>query len=151
MTWPTAHDPQNPAASPVLDGWGWADYWSADEWLVWHAAMKAAYGLAVANQRFLAAWNEQGFGASPLNARTFSSSFREYARANGFLSGLYDNAQGASIILNPAGAVVETADAVAETVGGAAGALKTVGPALLVGAVLVLGFLYFKKLAPRHA
>ena len=123
--WPTASDPTNPAAVPVLDGWGWDDYWSADEWLTWHRAMVSAYGLAVANAKFLAAWNEQGLGASPLNARTFSPAFREYARANGFLDGLYGNAPGFSTILNPAGSALEATDAVAETVGGAAGALKT--------------------------
>lgn len=151
MNWPTENNPSNPAATPVLDGWGWGDYWSADEWLVWHAAMKSAYGLAVANSRFLAAWNDQGIGASPLNARTFSSSFREYARVNGFLDGLYGNAQWAAPILDTYGSATEAVGAVSETVGGAASTLKTVGPALLVVGVVALGWLYFKKFSPKNA
>ncbi|HLP00623.1 MAG TPA: hypothetical protein VK163_01260 [Opitutaceae bacterium] len=151
MSWPTANDPTNAAAAPVLDGWGWGEYWSADEWLVWHAAMKTAYGLAEANRRFLAAWNEQGIGASPLNARTFSVSFREYARANGFLSGIYGNAAPFGIVLNPVGSVGEASDAVAESVGGASSALKAVGPALLFVGVVALGYLYFRELAPKNA
>lgn len=167
--WPPESDPTNPAASPVLDGWGWGEYWSASEWLTWHAAMKSTIGLAAANARFLAAWNEQGIGANPLNARTFSPSFREYARANGFMEGLYDNASGFSVILNPAGSVIELAgaaadgggkvatgvkqatDAAAESVGQAASALKTIGPALVLVGVLALGWLYFQKLKPRSA
>lgn len=100
--------PTNPDATPDLDGWGWDSFWSAQDWLTWHAAVKARDGLDVANARFLAAWNQQSFGASPLDARSFDSGFREYARANGFLSGLYGN--GASIA-QPLGLVSDVASA----------------------------------------
>ena len=147
MSWTRENDPTNPNATPVFDGWGWAEYWSANDWLTWHRAMKSALGLDIANARFLTEWNKQGFAAAPLNARTFDAAFREYARANGFLSGLYGNAQWASPVLNTYGSANEAVDAVSETVGGAAATIRTIGPILLTVGVVALAYLYFNKAA----
>ena len=108
MSWEPEHDPFNPDATPDYDSWGWDDYWSPSEWLQWHATMKARYGLECANTVFLSHWNNQSMGANPLNARTFDSNFREYAKVNGFYNGLWGNAAGAGVILRPVGEVISS-------------------------------------------
>lgn len=74
---------------PDYDDWGSDDYWSADDWIAWHKALKARYGVQAANEKFLIAYRESGFLGAELNYRTFNSAFRAYAQENGFYDGLY--------------------------------------------------------------
>lgn len=110
--WPAQHDPANPEALPDFDGWGWDSYWSAAEWIQWHRAMVIRIGLDAANVRFVTEWQKQGFGAAPLDARSFDTSFRDYARANGFLDALYS---GLGALAKPIGAGTDILDGVATT------------------------------------
>ena len=149
MNWPTQNDPNNPDATPAYDGWGWDDYWSASDWLAWHRAMKAAYGLEVANSRFVNAW-EAGIGwfsnSVPINARTFDSSFRDYARENGFLDALYG--QGLGALAQPIGAITDTGSAVGEVGAGiktSGNVLRYVVPVVIVAALLVFVWLKLRK------
>ena len=146
--WPTQHDPTNPEATPDFDDWGWDDYWEIEDWVTWHGAMKAKYGLTQANSNFLKAWHEQGFGASPYNARTFNTSFRDYAQENGFYEGLFDAATG--LILRPAAAIIEEAPKAVENVvtgvSNAASATKWIIPVVIFG---VIGLYAVPLLAPQ--
>ncbi len=140
------HEPSSADALPDFDEWGWDEYWSADDWIEWHAAMKQEYGLRQANETFLAYWQEQGAGASPYSARSFDSSFREYARANGFLDDLFD---GPSVIFQPLGwgtdilgggtNVAGNLPGVINAAGNALGAVSVIWPVLLLGAILIYG------------
>lgn len=81
-------------STPVLDGWGWADYWPIGTWVQWHGLMKAKYGQAEANRRFLEVWHTQDSDANPFNERSINAQFRQYARDNGFYDGLYTGGLG---------------------------------------------------------
>lgn len=111
MTFPSGHVPTIAADWPVFDELGWADYWSIDDWTTWHKANVAAYGLATANSRFLQAWNEDSLiHSAPLDARSFNSSFRQYAKDNGFFDALYGGAL--AVLAKPLGILSDTGDAV---------------------------------------
>lgn len=96
-------DPNNPNSQPTVSFWWWGDQWTASDWMTWHRAMSAAFGRDVANRRFVAAWSDAGDSA-PLNARTFDSAFRAYAKANGFLDALYN---GLGALAAPLGAALD--------------------------------------------
>jgi hypothetical protein len=133
MNWPFANDPTNPDATPDLDDWGWDTYWTASDWLTWHAAMKSRYGLTYANKTFLSWWNKQTLGANPLDARSFNPTFRQYAKDNGFFAGLYDNAP----LAEPLGAATDLVTKASDGLDSAATALKWAIPAALVVVVAI--------------
>jgi hypothetical protein len=85
MDWPVEHNPKNPDATPDYDEWGWDDYWNARDWQDWHTAMLAAYGKATADQRWIAAWLDQGYYASPDNELVNSAPFRAWLKSSGLL------------------------------------------------------------------
>jgi len=129
-------------STPVYDGWGWDDYWMPGDWIRWHQLMAAEYGLTEANQRMVYAYNQGSTGAAHFSWRTFDSEFRDYAKRNGFYSGLFG---GAGFIMQPiAGTVTvlenagEVVTEIAETAADAAGWLK---PLLVIGMVIVLIFI----------
>lgn len=141
-----AHDPTNPDAQPALDGWGWGEYWDIQDWMHWHQAMVQKYGLRAANETFIAYWREQGLGAAPLNDRSFDETFRQYARANGFLNDLYS---GVEIITEPLGwatdifaggnAISSQVPNVTAAAGNLLGSVSFIWPAILLGALLIYG------------
>lgn len=80
--------PVNADATPVFDTWGpnfLSGYWSLQDWITWHQANVAEYGQGVANSKFVAAWNQNSFGASPVNELEFDTSARQYLAAAGAL------------------------------------------------------------------
>jgi hypothetical protein len=144
-TWPTENDPTNPSATPVYDGIGWADYWSAADWITWHRAMKLVWGVNTANRNFVNAWDQDSFfNSAPLSARSFDSSFREYAKANGFLDALYGG--GVGVLAKPLGVVSDAADAVSDLGAGVKNAGAAVGAILPFAVVGVLAYLVWVKL-----
>lgn len=62
----------------MLDGWGWGDYWQCAQWMEWHQKNKQAFGKAVADQKFIAAWESQDFTASPKSWCKYKTWFRDY-------------------------------------------------------------------------
>jgi len=83
-------DPRNADAEPQYDSWGpnLGGYWSLDDWITWHNANVTAYGLAFANQKFIAAWNDNSWGSAPDNELQYSSSARNYFQNVGLLGSL---------------------------------------------------------------
>jgi hypothetical protein len=72
--------------------------------MTWHKSLKLKYGLEEANSKFIIAWHKQSIGAGPIDARSFDSTFRDYAKDNGFLEDLY---WGSGFVAKPLGAAVD--------------------------------------------
>lgn len=142
--WAPENDPTRPTSTPDYDGWWFDSWWTAQDWLTWHRALKAAYGLEEANRIFVTAWQRQGIGAGPLDARSFDTSFREYARANGFLDGLY---WGLGSLARPIGTTTDIGSAVTEGVSTVAG----IGRWAIPAAAIVLGYLWLREATPRKS
>jgi hypothetical protein len=152
--WPAAHDPTSADATPDYDSWGWDDWWTAADWQRWHGALKARFGLVEANHHFIAAWEQQSLGASPLDARSFNSDFKAYAKENGFYDALF---QGLGVLARPVSAGVQVitagSEVVEDVVDATASAVSTTAAAakwLLPVAALVMGFLYLQTVTPRR-
>lgn len=141
--WKPENDPTKATSKPDYDGWGWDSWWTASDWMTWHKALKAQYGIEEANSRFINAWQQQGIGATPLDARSFDSSFRDYAKANGFFDALY---YGAGALVKPIGAVSDVVTGVTEGVSITAKLAKYAIPA----AALAFAYFYFVAKAPRR-
>ena len=148
--WPSEHDPTSADATPDYDSWLWDDYWSASDWLRWHRALKERFGLEEANYRFIDAWSKQTLGAKPLDARSFNSEFKQYAKANGFYDALF---YGLGALARPVAAGATAVEAASEAVEDVAAAVTTTSGFaryLLPVAALVMGFLYLQSKAPRR-
>ena len=141
--WKPQNDPTKATSTPDYDGWGWDSWWTAQDWITWHKALKAQYGIDEANSRFLNAWKQQGIGATPLDARSFDTNFRDYAKANGFFDGLYYSA---GAVAKPIGAVSDVVTDVSAGVSTTAAILKYAIPV----AALAFAYMYFMSKAPRR-
>ncbi len=141
--WAPQNNPTNPNSTPDYDDWGPDSWWTAQDWVTWHKALKAKYGLDEANVRFITAWQKQGIGASPLDSRSFDTSFRDYAKANGFFDGLY---YGLGSIVKPIGTTTDVITGVSQGVSITANLAKFVIPV----AALAFAYLFFSSKAPRR-
>lgn len=143
MAFPPENDPNNAQALPDYDGIGFDSQWSPQDWMTWHAALVTRYGQAVANSRFIAAWNGGGFFESPpLDARSFNSDFRDFARKNGILDALYS---GLGVLAKPLGIANDVFDAGTSIGGGVKETGASLGGSLkwwIGAAVLVLAAVY---------
>jgi hypothetical protein len=140
---PPANDPTNANSTPDYDGWGPDSWWTAQDWLTWHRSLKARFGLDEANARFINAWQKQGIGASPLDARSFDTSFRDYAKANGFYDGLY---YGLGAIAKPLGTGTDVVTGITEGISTTATLTKYLIPI----AAVALAYMAFTAYAPRR-
>lgn len=141
--WKPENDPTKATSTPDYDGLGWDSWWTAQDWITWHKALKAQYGIDEANTRFINAWQQQTVGSTPLDARSFDTNFRDYAKANGFFDALY---YGAGALAKPIGAVTDVVTGVTEGVSMTSKLLKFAIPA----AVLGFAYFYFMAKAPRR-
>ena len=73
--WKPENDPTKASSTPDYDDLFFDSWWTANDWLSWHKALKAQYGLDEANVRFVNAWQKQTAGSTPLDARSFDSNF----------------------------------------------------------------------------
>ena len=141
--WPAANDPTNADSKPDYDGWGPDSWWTSNDWLTWHRSLKARFGLDDANTRFINAWQQQGIGASPLDARSFDTTFRDYAKANGFFDALY---YGLGALVKPIGSVTDVVSDVSSGISSTANLAKFVIPV----AALAFAYLFFVSKAPKR-
>ena len=98
------NDPTKATSTPDYDNWFFDTWWTASDWMSWHKALKLKYVLEEANSKFIIAWQKQSIGAGPIDARSFDSTFRDYAKDNGFLEDLY---WGSGFVAKPLGATVD--------------------------------------------
>jgi hypothetical protein len=147
MNFPPENDPSKAASWPLFDKVGWADYWEIADWMTWHAVMEKEYGLTAANRRFIQAWNQDAvWHSAPLDARSFNSTFRAYARQKGFFDDLFS---GLASLAKPLGLFTDASDAISEVGEG----VKTSGSLLkwLVPVAAVVLFFLYARLGARPA
>lgn len=114
----------NADSEPVLDGWGWDDYWGPTDWIKWHGLVKKKYGKDEANRRLIKWYHEASLGASNYDWRTFDTQFKNYAKLNGFYDGLFTGI--AAVIMKPVSATTTVVDSASNIVSNtASGAEKT--------------------------
>ena len=140
---PSENDPTNASSTPDYDNWGPDSWWTAQDWLTWHRSLKTRFGLDEANSRFINAWQKQGIGSSPLDARSFDSSFREYAKANGFFDALY---YGLGSLVKPIGVTTDVISGVSTGISSTASLTKYIIPI----AAVILAYMAFTAYAPRR-
>jgi hypothetical protein len=141
--WKPENDPTKPTSTPDYDEWFPDSWWTAHDWVTWHKALKTKYGLDEANARFINAWQKQGVLSAPLDARSFDTSFRDYAKANGFFDGLY---YGLGAVAKPIGATTDVVTGVTQGVSSLANLTKYLIPI----AGLALAYFAFQAYAPRR-
>lgn len=76
-------------SQPVYDTplWPFDEAWDCHDWMTWHKRMKEKYGLQVANQRFLDAWNNQGFFEWNKSFCKYGNEFVDYFAEQGLDAG----------------------------------------------------------------
>lgn len=75
------------SSEPVLDGWGWADYWQCPDWVAWHKLNVQELGQEEANSKFIYWWDQQHIDANPYNWCKYNSSFYKYFKDQGIDTG----------------------------------------------------------------
>ena len=140
---PPANDPTNADSTPDYDNWGPDSWWTAQDWMTWHRSLKARFGLDEANVRFVNAWEKQGVLSAPLDARSFNTAFRDYAKANGFFDALY---YGLGALVKPIGAVTDVVSGVSQGISSTASLTKYILPL----AAIALAYMAFTAYAPRR-
>lgn len=110
--------------------------------------MKATYGLEVANRNFITQWQQQGLGANPLDARSFNTRFRDYAKANGFFDALY---YGLGVLAQPIGATVGAGTSVINAAESAINTTASISKYVLPVAALFFAWTWYNgALLKRH-
>lgn len=159
MAYKPEHDPTNPESSPlyndsVLKFWNWFDtVWSCNDWMTWHKTLKKKYGKVIADDTFLAFWNDLATGSKAIDCRSLNSSFRDYMKSENLLDALFD---GVGIIAKPLGVgtdvVTSVGNGISNIADGAEAAtkvLKVVVPVLLIGALAVAGFWAYRHVIKK--
>lgn len=132
-------------STPILDGWGWDEYWNCEQWKQWHIELVKTVGLTAANNTFKLAWDAQDSFANPYNWCKYESAWVNY-----FLSQGLDLRSVISAIIVPIatlpGTVVQTGSTVITNTAGAASAISSlIKPAAF--AALAFGAYYVYKKA----
>jgi hypothetical protein len=137
----------NADSIPILDGWGWSDYWSVNDWIDWHKANVKKYGLNVANEKLIREYHKATMFAASYDWRTFNPTFIKYAKENGFYNALYSGLGG--LLAKPLGSAVNVVNKAAEVVNTgsdkAASILNFSINNILLIVVLILVVSYFLK------
>lgn len=105
----------NADSKPILDGWGWDEYWMPEDWIEWHTMNKKKYGKEAANNKLIKEYHKASFGAASYDWRTFDTTFKNYAKLNNFYDGLFSGLGGA--IMKPINTAASAADTVITSAG----------------------------------
>lgn len=138
--------PITATSTPVLDGWGWGDYWGCDEWKAWHMELRKQFSAKDAAVIWAAAWNKQDSFANPYNWCKYNSDFRNYMRSQGVN---VDSVVSALImpVFDTAGNITQGAADVAENTIETATTLSSLFKPLAIGALVVGSIWAYKKYA----
>lgn len=74
-------------SEPAIDGWGWANYWDCEQWVLWHKLNVAELGQQQANQKFIYWWGEQHLDSNPYNWCKYNADFYLYFKNQGIDTG----------------------------------------------------------------
>lgn len=102
---------------PDYDEWLPDDYWTCTQWVLWHQLNVTKYGLQIANQKFIDAWEQQDDFMSPMIWCKYDASFINYFKAQGI--------EGGWLLSNAVVAVTNVADSAGEVVTNTAGAASS--------------------------
>jgi hypothetical protein len=133
---------------PVLDEWGWSDYWGVQEWILWHKLLKAKKGKVYADTLFKIYWNKQDIDANPYNWAKYDTDFRNYMEQEGLLSSVTNVvadvvSAGGSVVSSGAGAVTNIGEGIETT----AKVTKYILPVLFIAVLVVVLLSLRKKIA----
>lgn len=96
-------------STPNLDtSWIGNNGWDCSDWVAWHKALVAAYGLDKANAIWYQQWASQSSWASPYNWCKYDNNFVNYFKGTGLDIG--------SIVSNLTVPVVQSAETIVSTV-----------------------------------
>lgn len=131
-------------SEPILDGWGWAEYWSCSDWAEWHKLNVKKYGKQKANQKFTQWWSAQDGTAGPYNWCKYNAEFSKYFAENGIdvgnvVSHIVTGAD--SVVTSTTGAATNLASGVENT----AKTVKWLLPLAFTAAVIGAGYFAYKK------
>jgi hypothetical protein len=124
----------NADSVPVLDGWGWADYWAKEDWTKWVRANVEKYGKDVAHEKFVTEWNKQDAFANPYNWAKYDATFVSFLKTSigvDISSIISAPLIGAEKVVK---GVSELAGKAGDTIGNSGGTIKKV---IIVAAVLI--------------
>lgn len=154
------HNPYDATATPDFDDWGWDDYWSMNDWLIWHNALIKAYGQPMGNDLWVQGWLQGNtwsalFGDVRGDWLTFNTDFKNHLKS-------YKTSGGVSMysaIIDPVGYImggaVDVAADVGESVSNAGEAIKnttkTISWLVPIAAIaaVVLAALLISKVNPN--
>lgn len=133
---------------PVLDEWGWDDYWGVYEWIDWYNKVKAKHSKVYADTLFKIYWNKQDTFANPYNWAKYDSDFRAFLSKEGLLSSVTNVfADVVSAGTNVVSSGASAAQNVAEGVESAAKTTKYILPVLLIVVVVIVVLSFRKRIA----
>jgi hypothetical protein len=78
-----AGQPITAQSTPVLDGWGWDEYWKCAEWQAWHVELRKLMSAKDAALVFKQAWELQDTSSYPYTWCKYNQGFRNYMRSQG--------------------------------------------------------------------
>ena len=58
--------------------------WTVNDWILWHKALKAKYGMEEAQRRFIEAWENSSFWSMPYSFWKYNREFVDYFNSQGF-------------------------------------------------------------------
>ena len=67
---------------PDYDGFGWDNYWSCTDWMIWYGKLKQAYGVSEAKLRWKSAWEKQDNTSNPYLWCMYSDDFYAFIKEN---------------------------------------------------------------------
>lgn len=123
-------------SEPVLDGWGWAEYWSVYDWIKWHSLNVIKYGRAKANDKFLTWWNAQSIDANPWTWGKYNPDFRAYLKKYDLLPSVTNFI--ADVVTGAGDVVSGATEAVKDITEGAGTTIKTASMLLPIIFVVIL-------------
>lgn len=123
-------------STPVLDSWGWADFWSVYDWMRWHSLNVVKYGRTKANEKFLTYWNAQSVDANPWNWGKYNPDFRAYLKKYDLLPSVTNVV--ADVVTGTSEVVSGATEAVKDITEGAGSTIKTASKLLPIIFVVVL-------------
>lgn len=113
---------------PDYDNWGPDDYWTCDDWVLWHKLLKQKYGKKSADSTWTTAWNKQDSFEHNYNWCKYEGVFNKYVQDENLNATWW-----LPNILNSATTVVENAG---DTAVNASKIIKWVIPVLVIGAAV---------------
>lgn len=152
MAWSNEHNPLLPDSTPVYNDsifkfWNWFDsVWGCNDWVTWHKANVAKYGLPKANTKFMQHWENLATASSAIDCRSFNTSFRDYMKRAGLLSSLYS---GVGFIAKPIGVISDVGSNVGDTLSNTSKLLKVLVPIALILVVIYFILKYSKELKTK--